>query len=134
MTEIEIAWAAGLFEGEGCIEISGKNRSRTGVRLYVVMADKDVLERFEAIAGCGTIRLLRAPSILKPHWKPVWRWTTGQAAECRRLLGLWSPYLGDRRTKKAAEAVALLDEKESALHKVCLCGSPFRAEHHWQIY
>jgi len=118
-------WAAGLFEGEGCIEISGKDR--LSVRLRLNTTDHDVLERFAAVVGCGKIREVTAPSIVRPHWKTCWAWAVNRQEDCRRLLETWRPYLGVRRAEKAGEALSLLDEQEAARWRTCYCGTHFRA-------
>lgn len=133
-TESEMAWAAGLFEGEGSIEVNHPPRSRSGVRLHLNTTDLDVLEKFAAVVRCGSIREVTAPSIVRPHWKTCWSWRISTKDDCRRLLNAWLPYLGARRTARAQEALQLLDAKEAALHKTCYCGKPFRAAHAWQRY
>jgi len=49
-TEVERAWAAGIFEGEDTITMSG---SFFSPRLKLSMTDFDVIERFHEIVGCG---------------------------------------------------------------------------------
>lgn len=49
--ELQWAWVAGLFEGEGCVGKYGRNSW-----LAVEMKDKDILERLQQITGFGTIR------------------------------------------------------------------------------
>lgn len=91
---------ANLFEGEGCIGIK-----RTGNHLYarltVSMSDEDVVRAFHQRAGCGTVR----GPVQRPNRKPMWTWAVGHKAEVRRLLTLWLPYLGERRSAKAREAL-----------------------------
>ena len=45
---MDIAWVAGIVEGEGCIVVSPKSRS---LRLSVEMTDLDVLQRLATILG-----------------------------------------------------------------------------------
>lgn len=58
-TEVELAWAAGLFDGEGCIQIAkqtaGKNVNHTLV-LSLAMVDTATVAAFQTIVRCGTIR------------------------------------------------------------------------------
>lgn len=49
----EIAWAAGLFEGEGSFDHSAGNAHRP--RATMSLTDQDVLERFMRAVGVGTI-------------------------------------------------------------------------------
>lgn len=127
-----IAWAAGLFEGEGSIEVSLPPRPRTGVRLHLNTTDLDVLETFAAVCDCGTIRKVTAASQAKANWKTCWSWRIGRQDDCRRLLELWLPYLGARRAERACEALAMLDEKEVASWRTCYCGKHFQAKHGWK--
>ena len=46
----EIAWAAGLFEGEGSIYPSG-----SGVRLALKMTDEEPIRRFAKIVKRGSV-------------------------------------------------------------------------------
>lgn len=96
----EIAWAAGLFEGEGCISFLTRSEGRPILNL--TSADKDVVSQFHAVVGCGTITS-RPPA--REGWKPTWRWYCGAAAEVLAVLGAFWPYLGERRQQKATEAL-----------------------------
>jgi hypothetical protein len=52
----------------------------------------------------------------------------GQADECRRLLNEWLPHLGERRSMRALEALALLDSKEEFDYRTCYCGKHFKSK------
>ncbi len=63
MNREELAWAAGFFDGEGCIlayrrkKLDGSRRELADLRFAVVQTDLRPLQRFhEAIGGIGTIR------------------------------------------------------------------------------
>ena len=100
--ELEIAWAAGLFEGEGCISHSTKNQPR----LYIGMTDKDIIERFVEIVDCGKI----TTRIRKdPKHKAQWIWQIQKASEVCRILTMFLPYLGQRRAYKALNALDIFD-------------------------
>lgn len=119
-TPTDIAWAAGLFEGEGCIaEHTG------GWGLQLLMTDADVVLRFEAIAGAGSTNA-RKPA--PENHKIVYVWRTRRAQEVERLLGLFLPYLGQRRRGVAETALASLKE---TCHRTCeWCDEPFVANRH----
>lgn len=99
MTPNDIAWAAGFFEGEGCISVT-----KAGYPvLTITSTDKDVLLRFQRIFnGAGGLypRLKR-----QPHHKDAWVWNTGRRADCKMILEAMLPYLGSRRTAKAEEVL-----------------------------
>ena len=107
MEDVAIAWAAGLFEGEGSIFLANqasKTKSKTVVytyaRMNLKMTDRDVVERFQGIVGCGAI-------YFKPKaqatWKDAWNWQLNDRAACARVVEMFWPYLGERRKLKAAE-------------------------------
>ena len=93
-TPQEIAWAAGLFEGEGCIYI-GKKRL-----ICLISTDEDVVRRFHTIVGCGSVYLRDRT---EERYKDAWRWQTGTLKEIKEVLNLFLPYFGERRKAKALE-------------------------------
>jgi Sigma-70, region 4 len=95
----EIAWAAGLFEGEGSISLS-----RNQIRLKLGMTDGDVVQRFADIAGCG--RVYVREEMRRVHWKPCWYWEVARRADCVAVMAALLPYLGERRTERWLEVCA----------------------------
>lgn len=93
---LDVAWAAGLFEGEGCIT----PRAKTSGELVVGMTDLDVVERFHGIMGVGTI----TTEVRNPPHSTCYRWQVTNAADCTMVLNLLLPWLCNRR-KAAAEAL-----------------------------
>ena len=82
----DIAYFAGLFDGEGCvIRIETKKKHKgPGTRktkvwrvsLEMSMTDKGVMEWVHNLVKCGTLKLNvknKSPSS-KPHYKDQWRW------------------------------------------------------------
>ena len=51
VTPEEMAWAAGLFEGEGSLALG----QRGNVRLSIASTDRDVIDRFRAAIGTGRL-------------------------------------------------------------------------------
>jgi len=87
----ELAWAVGLFEGEGCISLI-KDTKR--VYLRVASTDKDVLDRFHSIVGCGNIHTRKTR---QAHWKQAYEWSCGKRRDVYRLLQIFLPWFGERR-------------------------------------
>ena len=52
--ELKVAWAAGLFEGEGCIT-HNISHGRSYRKLTMNMTDKDVMQKFVDIIGYGNL-------------------------------------------------------------------------------
>ena len=100
----DIVWAAGLFEGEGCIYI---NSNRIYAQLILQMTDLDVMERFVDVVGHGN---LNGPYWQKNSTKPCWRWAVSKSSELQRILKMFLPHLGIRRAEKAIEAINHLHE------------------------
>ena len=102
-----IEWAAGLFEGEGCM-YKAKHR-KTAFTLTIGSTDLDVLERFKMCVGCGTINARTKKRA--EHHKDMWVWRLYKGEDIRRVLGTFLPHLGNRR---AYQALNILDDLELA--------------------
>lgn len=89
----DIAWAAGLFEGEGW----WGPRARTSAEAIVGMTDRDVVERFAAVVGVGRISIEERAE----GRKTLYRWSVCNAADVRMLIHLFWPWLGTRRRESA---------------------------------
>jgi len=94
--DLEWAWFAGLFEGEGCISLV----SRNSVNLRINMTDRDVLERVQSLVG-GTIVSIPKEA---PQHKPRWVWQVTREDVVRPALARLKPYLMERRGARLAEA------------------------------
>ena len=85
----DIAYIAGLFDGEGCVQIKqrietkkkhkgpGTRKTKTWrISLEMSMTDQDVIRWVHEILEVGTVHLNiknKSPSS-KPHYKNQWRW------------------------------------------------------------
>ena len=106
MNITDLAWAVGLFEGEGCIHI---RKNQRGCQLSIQMSDLDIIERFAQIVGYGSINKSNRDAY-PSHWKPQWRWKMCRIDECYKLLELFLPYFGLRRAYIAQNALDQLDQ------------------------
>lgn len=130
-SEAEIAWFAGLFEGEGCIYIDDKGK----VRLTVRMTDLDIIERVNAMFPCSKIQVVNAPP-RDPGGavpKTAYAWNINKRTEVRDILKLILPWLGERRSLKAMEALNILDIERpfgryNAEKTECPYGHPYSPE------
>lgn len=104
MTEAEIAWLAGIIEGEG--SIYWDKRSKNSVRISVSMTDEDVVRRIHALVGVGAVSVKTRPTVTG---KLVYRWDAGHKLEVRPLLVSVRPWMGLRRGAKIDEAIARID-------------------------
>ncbi len=110
----QVAWAAGLFEGEGWITISarkpfGKNKSVAySMVAGIVMTDPEILERFQAIFGGS----LHATSEVNERYSPAYRvelYANKAASALREML----PYFGPRRAERARLAIEFQELKSA---------------------
>lgn len=100
--ECGIAWAAGLFEGEGTFTRSRAN-GRYRLAAALAMNDEEVVRHFHRVLGFGRVYRISPPSWQHDGKRnPVqWRWQTGKEHEFRRLVDLLDPYLSHRRRERA---------------------------------
>jgi hypothetical protein len=104
-TAEEIAWVAGLFEGEGCFRATGPaNRYAYAI---IVIREKEVLERVQKIVGCGRIHR-RTDS--RPNHSITWAWQIAKREESVRFMNAIWPWLSNRRKDQAKEAWAKVGE------------------------
>lgn len=97
----DIAWAAGLIEGEGCFTLHSDMK-----RPYFLldMTDKDVLERFQEVFPNTN---LRGPykHKNKEHHKPRWR-VDAYGDACVYIMQSVYPYMFTRRKEKIDELIS----------------------------
>ena len=103
MQRTELAWAAGLFDGEGS---TGAYLFNGGRQTYLRMQLRQnghtqpvVLERFQRAVGGG---LIHGPHRSKTT--PQWNWVANGPAAYRVLRLLW-PYLSDPKRDQANRAI-----------------------------
>ncbi len=93
-----VAWAAGLFEGEGCITWG------SGPRLLVANSDRWVLDKFRRVVGVGKIY---GPYEYKLadgfRRKPKYIWQLEGWRRCQYVMDLFWPWLSPRRRARAEE-------------------------------
>lgn len=99
----DIAWAAGLFEGEGCFYFGHRNLQAT-----LQMTDADVVDRFEKIMGFGSRRIVEGGHRsdrrgYKNEWKPSYRWSARNFHHVQAIIAMFWPYFGERRRARAKE-------------------------------
>lgn len=99
----QIAWAAGLFEGEGCFFV---NAIKNDGKIYkypcamIKMTDEDVIRRFATVIGFGKV-WFRKTKI--KHHKDLWWWRCHGSKETNILFEMFKPYLCSRRHRTAID-------------------------------
>lgn len=109
--EQALAWAAGLFDGEGSTELHTRRtaeRTWFSLRSRVSQCDANgvpaVLRRFHSIAGCGRID---GPTSGEGY-ENAYKWDAGADDTLRVLPKLW-PWLGTVKRVQAIEAIKGVD-------------------------
>ena len=119
IADVKMAWAVGLFEGEGSITFSGKQ-----AHLTMQITDKDVLQQFHKIVGKGNFRGPYNYNA-KHGYKQVWAWACTKSSDVLELLTLWLPILGRRRkqvAKKAIKMARISSKYRSKFYLKCKAG------------
>lgn len=112
--ETELAWAAGFFDGEGCIQISVTRKN--GIPIYhglsVRLANVDLpsVQRFCSIMSRGSINVRT-----RPFQKTIYTWALGGKSVIQ-ILCLLMPYLRAKRPE--ARVVFKFSELRSSVKRV----------------
>jgi hypothetical protein len=101
---VDLAWASGLIEGEGCFMF---NPERYQYRVVVGSVDLDVLEKLQAIFNCG--KVYRKQNTITG--KPFWQWMVTKKEDTVNICHLVLPFMGKRRTLKIEELLRSYKEK-----------------------
>lgn len=108
MTDIELAWAAGLFEGEGTVRISRPAPRNWGsLTASVVNTDRQVLDWFQA----RWPGYMKAATGLRPEQRDAWVWVIA-AQRASVFIRLIRPFVvRDAVRDKIDHALAFQDQK-----------------------
>ena len=98
MTDIELAWLAGLLEGEGCFSY---RRDRDIPTVEVKMTDLDVINRVARLMG----RTVTPIPAQREGYQPQYR-ARIQGEPARELMRRLQPHMGKRRAARIAELLA----------------------------
>lgn len=113
MTDTEVAWAAGFFDGEGWISV---NHQAGGYITYVVgISQMDVrpLQRFLAAVGCTETQGRSHGNARKMHHGRIHQlmWS-GDGAQ--RVLDVLWPWLSEPKREQAERVLAEYTEQKAA--------------------
>ncbi len=97
MTEAEIAWVAGMYEGEGCLTHNGKVWC---IRLG--STDLDIVERLHALTRMGTVQM-PGPARIAQGGKLYYNWAVHSQPDLCTLVMALRPWMGARRGARADE-------------------------------
>ena len=105
--ELQLAWAAGFFDGEGSVFVNNNKRSKGGttgkmyslvsVDISVAQVRREPLDRFHAAVGIGTVNGPYAPrSNQQPHFRFN---ASGRPSVLHIATALW-PYLSQPKREQ----------------------------------
>lgn len=105
-TRENLAWCAGIFEGEGYIGIKSRTRKNGALskspEMVVGMTDKDVVDRLGYLMGLGRITG-PFPSVYRT--KPIWKWQVSRLEDAQAVIAAFYPWLGHRRRARAIDVL-----------------------------
>lgn len=97
MTDVELAWVAGILEGEASFGFSGSLLKRRQMRAQCGMTDADVIDRLHKLCGGNvTVRKFKA-------YKDLYVWTLTKRSELIPFLRQLQPLMGVRRSARIQE-------------------------------
>jgi hypothetical protein len=91
----EIAWLAGLVEGEANISVNGRS-----LTLRIKMGDRDVISHAASLLGAK----VQAATVSDPRGKPMWLAQIKSSKAAEWIMTLYS-WLGIRRRQQARDAL-----------------------------
>ena len=121
----ELAWAAGLFDGEGHIGTTSTNSPH----LDVGQTDRRVLDRFRDAVGFGRVL---GPAQKRSHEKPVWHYRLYKQMDVQAVVAMLWKYLSPVKRQQAHRVLLRNKQKLQAQGIKGVCkrlhvGAPRRA-------
>lgn len=113
VSEHWVAWAAGLFEGEGSFYVWKYKRGEKEyayIRVAITSSDIDVLQKFIEATGYGYLKISKRN--YAPHHKQCWQLMVTNEEEVIALFKMMRPYLSRRRKIQFREALAYCQENK----------------------
>jgi len=98
MKDTDYAWAAGFWDGEGCVSLTYRQWSENTPRIprivvQVAQVDRRVLDRFQSVVGYGNVLGPYKPR--SNNAQPYHVWRVEGVPHLQRMRDLLAPYLGE---------------------------------------
>lgn len=131
MTELELAWAAGLFEGEGTVRINKPSLRNWGaVVVSVVNTDRQIVDWFQ-VRWPG---YMKSATGLRARQRPAWVWVIA-ATQAIAFLKQIEPFVVRTAVRdKIAHAVAFQAQKSRHVSRMSEVDRYHYAERQWCDY
>lgn len=116
MIDIDLAWLAGLLEGEGSFLAPAPSAPNRPV-VVLAMTDEEVVRKAAALMGATYFHCRRDER--NPTWKPYWS-VRLRGARAVQLMHLLRPYMGRRRQGQIDSALAQYSDGPAGITP-CTC-------------
>lgn len=104
--DAEIAWVAGMYEGEGCIsKTRGRGTDRFLARVQITSTDSDVLDRIGEITNAGRI-YWQDMTKYGENRKPLGCWVLNRQGQIDEFFMAVCSWLGRRRREQMEDILA----------------------------
>lgn len=113
ITEVELAWLAGLLEGEGSFSKAPPSESNRP-RISIQMTDEDVIKRVATIFGVAYIYPRR---FTDDNWKQSFQ-VVLRGKKAIELMRRLRPHMGERRTKRIDEVISSYIDRGADIAKL----------------
>src|SRR5262245_8537339 len=99
MRREEVAWLAGLLEGDGCF---ARNASNRAMRVRISMTDRDVLETCHRVTGMGKVT---GPYGASYRPTPMYVWEVARRNDAYALMIMVWPFMHQRRREAIGRCI-----------------------------
>lgn len=125
MSDPEVAWVAGLLEGEGSFQICGE---RPGIRKTLTvrcsMTDLDIINRLAELVNGGPVNQSgydNGSSLVDAPYKRIYAWQMSQRKDVVDFVNIIRPWMGERRKEQID---AILDYHNANPERVSYAKAP----------
>lgn len=107
LTKENIAYVAGLYEGDGTIIYTTTPLKKPYMRLTIAMSDWEPLEMAQAILGVGSLGKPISEQYHKDAFvrKPIYRYNIHGLEKVQYVIAMIYPWLSPRRKKQAKKVL-----------------------------
>jgi hypothetical protein len=129
--QLELAWAAGFFDGEGSVymrDSGNKNKAYLYATVAISQNDTEVLERFRAAVGLGSIT---GPVSYKDKTLPMYQLRIGSYPEVVKVKELLWPFLSSKKKEQFDHVLSIVHQTKKynklTLEEVMAIRSEYKA-------
>lgn len=131
ISALQIAWAAGFLEGEGCFRMQRSRSSKTGrvtghsIVILATQVQREPLARLAGLFGGSLHCQEHRPN---PNWQPLWRWVLTGHRAAGLMFSMYS-LLSPRRKEQVLAAIDVWKTRRlaPALRRTCPKGHDYAA-------